>query len=136
MNFETTDSPGKADIDALIEGLTEYNSAAVPRDRQELGVFVRSAGTLLAGAYGASIWDWVHIRFLWVHPDHRNSGLGTQVMQRVEQEAARRGCVGIHLDTYSFQALPFYQKLGFEVFGEVEGHPKGHTRHFLKKRVE
>ena len=53
----------------------------------------------------------------------------------VEQEAKERGCIGVHLDTFSFQALPFYQKLGYEVFGEIEDHPIGHTRHYVKKLI-
>jgi hypothetical protein len=36
----------------------------------------------------------------------------------------------------SFQALPFYQKLGYEKWGELNDFPIGHTRHFLKKRLE
>jgi hypothetical protein len=47
----------------------------------------------------------------------------------------RRGCVGVWLDTFSFQARGFYEKLGYRVFGEVADYPPGHTRHFLKKSL-
>jgi hypothetical protein len=38
------------------------------------------------------------------------------------------------LDTFSFQARPFYEKLGYEVFGQLEDYPRGHSRYFLQKR--
>ena len=135
MKFETTDTPAKTDVDALIAGLDDHNYSVVSRDWRDLGVFLRSDGCVVAGAYGASVWDWIHIKFLWVHPDHRESGLGTRIMKEVEEEAVRRGCIGIHLDTFSFQALPFYEKLGFEIFGQIEEHPKGQKRHYLKKLI-
>jgi hypothetical protein len=45
-----------------------------------------------------------------------------------------RGCIGSFLDTFSFQARPFYEKQGYTVFGRIENFPKGHTRFLLSKR--
>ena len=56
-------------------------------------------------------------------------------MRAAEQEARDRGCSHAHCDTYDFQALPFYQKLGYQVFGQLEDYPAGHTRYFLQKRT-
>jgi hypothetical protein len=39
------------------------------------------------------------------------------------------------LDTYSFQAPGFYQRLGYEVFGVIHGYPRGYQKWFLKKRL-
>jgi hypothetical protein len=56
-------------------------------------------------------------------------------MQKIEHEATRRNCIGVHVDTYSFQALDFYLKLGYQVFGVIEDHPKGHQRYYLQKKT-
>jgi ribosomal protein S18 acetylase RimI-like enzyme len=50
-----------------------------------------------------------------------------------EAEAVRRKCVGAWLDTYSFQARGFYERLGYTVLGEIADYPPGHTRYFMKK---
>ncbi len=77
------------------------------------------------------MWDWLHIKYLWVTSDHRKQGLGSLA----EEEAQKRQCTGLYLDTFSFQALDFYLGLGFEVFGEIKDHPEGGRRYCLSKRL-
>lgn len=57
------------------------------------------------------------------------------LMNVIEQSAAERGCESVYLDTFDFQALPFYEKLGFKVFCTLENFPKGHKRIFVKKEI-
>ena len=47
----------------------------------------------------------------------------------------RRGCKNAHLDTLSFQALDFYKKYGYIVFGQIADLPPGHTRYYLRKTL-
>lgn len=136
MKTEITDKPSKTDVNALLDGLNEYNYSIVPRDYRTVAVFVREKGRLIGGAYGASVWDWIHLKYLWVHPAHRETGVGSHMIKELEREAERRGVIGIHLDTFSFQAVPFYEKNGFEIFGVVENHSRGHRRYYLKKVIE
>jgi len=56
-----------------------------------------------------------------------------QPKAEAERVARERECVGIFLDTYDFQAKPFYLKLGFEQFGELERDAQTPRRFFLKK---
>jgi hypothetical protein len=53
-----------------------------------------------------------------------------------EQEALRRDCRHGHLDTMSFQALEFYKRQGYTVFGELRDLPVGYTRYFMKKALQ
>lgn len=46
-----------------------------------------------------------------------------------------KGCRLILLDSFSFQAPDFYKKHGYREYGVVEDHPKGHSQHFLEKRL-
>jgi N-acetylglutamate synthase-like GNAT family acetyltransferase len=66
-------------------------------------------------------------------PPLRGVGIGTSLLRHAEQEATRRGCREIWLDTYAFQARSFYEKCGFTVFGRLDGPAPIFPRFFLKK---
>ena len=65
----------------------------------------------------------------------RGQGYGHQLLETGEQEAIAHGCQYAHLDTLSFQAPDFYQKRGYEIFGQIDGLPPGFTRYYLKKKL-
>jgi GNAT superfamily N-acetyltransferase len=92
-------------------------------------------GEIVGGALG-NIWgDWYFLDVLWVDRPLRGQDNGQRMLAAAEQHAIERGCTGAHLDTASFQARPFYEKLGYAVFGTLEGHPVGHTHYLLRKRL-
>lgn len=49
------------------------------------------------------------------------------MLLQAEQEAIARGCRGAWLDTYSFQARGFYERLGYAVFGILDHDGDGST---------
>ena len=55
------------------------------------------------------------------------------MLTMAEDYARTHGCIGAHLETFSFQARPLYERLGYQVFGEIADYPPGHTNFFLKK---
>ena len=67
--------------------------------------------------------------------DLRRQGLGKELLRRAEDEARACGCVGAHLDTFSFQARGLYEKQGYAAFGALPDCPPGHARFFLSKRL-
>ncbi|MGE0450286.1 MAG: GNAT family N-acetyltransferase, partial [Vicinamibacterales bacterium] len=62
-------------------------------------------------------------------------GLGSDLLQRAEAAARRRGCPGAGLDPFEFQARGFSERLGYRCFGELENYPVG-PRHFMKKSLQ
>lgn len=130
-------TPQPADLLLLDDALTRSNIAAggPPRDYAALTFFLRGTqGELCGGLYGATVWRWLCIRHLWVVEQCRGQGWGRALMAAAERAAVSRGCLHSHVDTFSFQALPFYCKLGYTVFGTLEDFPPGHSRYFLQKR--
>ncbi len=80
-------------------------------------------------------WDWIHVDELWVSAELRGSGVGRELMHRVEALARDRELQGIWLWTQSWQAEGFYQRLGYEEFARLENFPKGHARIGFRKRL-
>jgi GNAT superfamily N-acetyltransferase len=124
-----------ADRRQLIRELVAFNDrhAASENDR-DLIVVLRAEGLLIGGLIGVTYWNWLFVKQLWVSEAFRSQGHGRGLMLAAEREAAGRGCEHAHLDTFDFQALPFYRTLGYAVFGQLEDFPAGHTRYFLQKR--
>jgi GNAT superfamily N-acetyltransferase len=129
--------PRAEDIRRLEEALYQFNVEATGiRDGQLFGLFLRSADGIAIG--GANGWSWgetCYVRNFFIPAHLRGRGLGTQLMADVETEARKRGCRQIMLETHSFQAPGFYQKLGFAVTGRVEHYPIGHSYLTMIKRL-
>lgn len=130
------DQPSDADIRTLVHNLVAYNDTQAELENwQRLAIFIRDdRGVILGGLNGHTHWGWLFIAHLWVAELLRGQGYGKELVTLAEQEAIRRGCRHAHLDTFDFQALGFYQKLGYEVFGSLKAFPAGHSRFFLQKR--
>ena len=90
---------------------------------------------MLGGLLGETYWGWLYVETLYVSDELRGQGWGTKLLAEGEAEALRRGCRAVHLDTMSYQALPFYEKLGYTVWGTLENFIDGHDRYFLQKQL-
>jgi ribosomal protein S18 acetylase RimI-like enzyme len=92
-------------------------------------------GEVMGGLLGAIWGGWLHITYLWVDEAVRGRDFATKMMDQAEAYARERHCHSIMLDTHSFQARPFYEKRGFEVFGTLDDWPPGHKKFFLRKKL-
>jgi ribosomal protein S18 acetylase RimI-like enzyme len=121
----------------LWAGLVRFNrSTAGPLRYARTVLTVRNtAGRIQGGLILQSYWKESYVELLWLSGRARRAGLGRKLMAEAERRARRRGSVLLHLNTYSFQAPGFYEKLGFKRFGGMEGSPAGASRHFYAKRL-
>lgn len=127
-------SPEAKDI---VAGLMGYNQSRAPASGwQFLGYAVKDGqGHLVGGILGYTHWNWLFITHLWVTEAQKGRGLGTRLVRMAETEAVARQCLHAHVDTFDFQARGFYEKLGYELFGELEDYPVGHRRFFLRRHL-
>ncbi len=135
LSIET--SPDPRDVETLSQGLTDH---ALPITRsagfQPLAVFARDAkGALVGGVHGQVNWTWLHIALLWVSAGSRHQGLGSRLLGTIEATGLERGCTQAHLDTFSYQARPFYERHGYSLFATLDDYPPGHQRFFLRKSL-
>jgi GNAT superfamily N-acetyltransferase len=136
LTIEAATAPNAADLAALVEGLNAWNAARAPLMQwNRVTFFLRAPnGEIAGGLDGHTSWGWLFVRILWVATPHQRQGFGRKLMARAEAEARSRGCRNAYLDTFDFQALGFYERLGYRQFGKLPEFPPGHTRYFLEKR--
>lgn len=132
----------REDQDQILKGLMEHNSTAFAGRPMETMVIDLSKkvldenGDLIGGiAARLYLWECVYVDILWVQKKWRGEGLGARLLREVEQDAIVRGAKLIHLDTFDFQAKDFYEKQGYEVFGQLENCTDGHVRYYMKKEL-
>lgn len=129
--------PPKEEIESFFEILRAYNRSKVGVSSfKKLVLLVKDTnGKVLGGLEGHTYFDWLFIENLAVDESVRKLGWGRKLMEAAHEEARRRGCHHAWLDTFSFQALPFYEKLGYTVFGTLDDFPKAHKRYFLQRQL-
>lgn len=136
LSFSVEDQPSPENRKVLNDGMTKFNRPYL-RDPAfaRIGIFVRDKADAVVAGLDASLYaGWLFVNNLWVDSDFRRLGIGRTLLTEAEGRAAERGCHSAWLDTFSFQAPGFYQRLGYEVFGTLD-YPPDHQRFFLKKRL-
>lgn len=136
--LELQEDPRPEELRQLVDGVRAYNLARTGNQRPSaVAVFLRDhAGRIVGGVQGDLWGRSMHIAALWVDDNYRGQGHGSALMTRIEKYGAEHGHPLIYLETTSFQALPFYQGLGYELFGELPEISPGHKLYFLKKEQE
>jgi GNAT superfamily N-acetyltransferase len=126
VEFHVEDHPDPSEIEVLETHIRLEASAAMGLgDEVELAIFVRAAGTVVAGISGWTWGDSCEMQNIWVDPSLRGRGLATRLIAAAEAEAAARGCSQTVHFTYGFQARALYEKNGYELVGRVENFPSG-----------
>src|SRR5271157_1071172 len=99
------------------DGINDFNFAVTGMPEYFPANFVlRSERGEVLGGLLAVIWGgWLRVGTLWVSEIARGQGHGSQLLEAAEAYAKERSCKGVCLDTFSFQARPFYERHGTPV---------------------
>ena len=121
----------------IVNGVDNHNITATSLpDYFPINFVLRGeCGDLLGGVLGQLWGGWLQVTYLWVAERARGAGHGTRLMENAEAYARSRGAVEATLETHSFQARPFYERLGYEVFSTLDGYPLGQAKYFLRKAL-
>jgi GNAT superfamily N-acetyltransferase len=136
VTLRVIDNPAPEVVATLGAGLTEHAlpTTGVP-GFLPIAVLAYDDGALLGGVHGTINWNWLHVALFWLSDQARRHGLGSKLLARIEEVAIERGCRNAHLDTFSYQARPFYERHGYQLFATLEDYPPGHQRFFMRKRL-
>ena len=133
IRVETVHGPARR---AIFKGLRAFNAPHLGKsDYKPLTITVREGKDIVAGLTGRTALGWLCVDILWVSDERRRKGLGRALMARAEAEARKRGARNAWLNTFSFQARPFYQKLDYREFGRLKDFPVGHSLHWMTKAL-
>ena len=130
--------PNEKDVQELKQHLRDYNvTHANSDDGYGIAIFLRDKQHQMVA--GGSGWLWgecLEIDYVWVKETLRGQGIGKRLLITIEEAAIERGCRQITLETFSFQAPEFYQKLGYNIFGVIEGFGNRFRKYYMQKRLQ
>lgn len=78
-------------------------------------------------------WGNLHIKYLLTNPEYRRRGIARALMEHAFAFGKENGCNFVFVETMSFQAPEFYQKVGFEIELKRDGYAAGTSFYYLKR---
>jgi GNAT superfamily N-acetyltransferase len=121
----------------IYEGFSRHAIQMTGNDEKFDSVaFVAIEEASLAGAIVVErFWDALHVKYVYVDENYRGKGLGSRLMQHAFAYGDEQKCPFAFVETMSFQALEFYQKMGFELDFTRPGYAHGTSFHYLSKKL-
>jgi GNAT superfamily N-acetyltransferase len=119
----------------IADSINEYNVAVTGwRDYRTIAIFLRDDAGDVRGGIWAWVWaGWLHVANLFIDEPLRHKGWGAQLLAAAETEGRLAGAKHAYLETYSFQARPFYEARGYRVTGEITDMPPGGAYYLMRK---
>ncbi|HEX2092459.1 MAG TPA: GNAT family N-acetyltransferase [Longimicrobiaceae bacterium] len=127
--------PSGEDLDRVARGVRDFNRAVAGQEPpRSVGCFLRDEdGCVVGGVWGMLWGSSLRVLALWVDESLRGQRHGATLLRELESYAAGQGYLLAHVETLDFQARPFYERQGYQLFGELEEVAPGHTLYFLRK---
>lgn len=94
------------------------------------------SGHILGGITGITYYSCLYIDMLFVEKEYRKEGLGAHLMTSAETLGKKRNCKFSTVNTMDWEALPFYQKLGYSIEFTRDGYEKNSKLFLLRKSLE
>ena len=121
----------------VLKGLIAHNNKfAGPIRYQRLVLSAREGRRIVGGLVGDCAWNFVYVHLIWIDEQARGRDHGSRLMRAAEAVARKRRAALVYLNTFTFQAPKFYEKLGYRRFAKLEGTPSADSnRFFYVKRL-
>ena len=118
----------------LTQGLIDHALQNARAEVSDPMAFVAKDGDTIAGGITIEIfYGQLHIKLLFVEDEYRKYGVGKKLMEQALNFGREMKCPQAFVKTMSFQALGFYQKLGFSIEFSRDGYASGAKNHYLRK---
>lgn len=136
-HFEYQEESIQKDEQVLFEGITDEAMLKKKMDRiTPFGIFIKDPhGVVLGGVNGFSCYGCLYVDMLWLKDALRKKGLGKKLMMEAEKIGRERRCTFSTVDTMDWEALSFYEKLGYSVEFVRNGFEKESRMYMLRKEL-
>lgn len=125
-----------SDLEYMEQGLNAYNQTQTGMTRcAESYMAYTDDGPVCGGIKISNVDLHFFISWLFVDEKYRGQGIGTALMRYAEEQAVLGKCTEIFVDTMSFQATAFYQKMGYAECARITHFYPGYDRVFYRKKV-
>jgi GNAT superfamily N-acetyltransferase len=125
----------------ILNGIEDFNIRFFQQkdssiERSPFVIYAKDENSkVIGGLCGSVFGSFAHIEYLWVDEGRRLQGLGTQLFKKAETFAKTKNCQIMQLYTWSYQAVGFYEKLGFECIGLIPKWIENYDAVFLRKEL-
>ncbi|MCE7039955.1 GNAT family N-acetyltransferase [Dyadobacter sp. CY312] len=135
--IELEEAPSAEDVSEIGKRLVAFNETKAGPEKYERVFFAARGvdGKLVGALLGEIFWDTLHIHIIWTDEQFRSNGIASELLFKSEKHALNKGCYLVLLDTFDFQAPSFYEKRNYQLTGQVDNYPKGHTKYYYKKTL-
>ena len=119
----------------LAEGINDYSLQKVEiAGKGDPVAFVAKDGHTIVGGMTVEVfYGQLHIKLLFVEDAYRKHGIGKKLMEEALNFGREAKCCQAFVETMSFQARGFYEKLGFSLEFSRIGYACGAKNHYFKK---
>ncbi|KTC94085.1 GNAT family N-acetyltransferase [Legionella erythra] len=135
IHIDYQENPSPQDIQILGDGIIAY--AKLKKNQptiRSFAFFLRDkTNTIQGGCHGSMYYGCLYIDLLWIDEPFRGTQWGTRLMRSAEELGKANGCLFSTVNTMDWEALGFYQKLGYDIEYQRSGYLHDSTLYFLKK---
>ncbi len=122
--------------DWLIQGLKNHaEKHAIHDSVKRYSIEIIEKDECIGALSGETLYGSIYIENIYISPQHRSKGLGRILIEKASELGKKWNCTLAVVETMSFQALEFYQKLGFTVDFAREGYTNNSTLYYLHKKI-
>ena len=139
MNYkiQSEKNPNPEDIQILHDGIMAH--AKKQKNQKPLEFFhyfIRDEDNQIqGGCFGCTLYGALYIDTLWVSQHLRHQGYGVELVKAAEQFGIQHNCTFANVNTFDWEALDFYKKMGFETEFVRHGYDNDSSFYFLRKQL-
>lgn len=129
------ESGSEACAELLFTGINEQSKQAKGmQPMRTFSIAIKDASdTIVGGANGLVYYGCLYVDMLWIDKALRNHGWGSKLMHEAEAIGREQSATFATVNTMDWEALPFYEKLGYEIEFIREGYEKESKLYMLRK---